>query len=329
MSDYPKISVVVPMYKTPFMLLRKCLNSLLKQSYTDYELLVVDDGSGSEYDALKAEYEAADQRIRFLTKENGGVASARNYGIENSRGEYLCFVDSDDYVEGSYLEGLCDGMKDADLAICGVTEMDFPLREEGLYNARMFFSLPSHFQGLQYINFSVNKMYRTDILREYDIRFPLDVKMGEDALFLAKYYQHCRFIRCVRTEPYHYVLNTASAMRIYKPEYWGWESQVIREDWKLFHQFPLCRREELSMIHWLYEKMMGAANYYYDYEMDPKKLFGYFQDILDHELIRKIFETDLSVDTLHFTPEEKRIVRIIGRQGVKGIRKFVHKRIGL
>ena len=329
MPESPLISVVIPMYETPFLLLRKCLNSLLRQTFERFEVLVVDDGSVGDYRLLQEEYEAGDGRVRFLKKENGGVASARNYGIEHCRGEFLCFVDSDDYVEEFYLEGLYGAMEGVDLAICGVSEMEYPLWEEGLFNARMFFSLPSHFQGLPYINFSVNKLYRTDIIRRYDIRFPLSVKMGEDAMFLAQYYRHCEFIRCVRFSPYHYVLNQESAMRVYKPEYWDWESQVIREDWQLFHRFPLSRREELSMIHWLYEKMMGAANYYYDYETDPAKLMEHFQAILDHELIRKIFETDISVDTLHFTPQETNIVRIVGREGAKGIRKFVHKRIGL
>ena len=331
----PRVSVVVPMYRTPYLLLRRCLDSILNQSFPDLELVVVDDGSGEDYEAIRHEYEARDCRVRFLVKENGGVASARNFGIEASRGEFLVFVDSDDYVDGFYLEGLYRAMPECEMAVCGLAEMEFPV-EDFLYNERMFFSLPSHFAKLQYINFSVNKMYRTAILKEYDIRFPLDVKMGEDAMFLAQYYPHCKLIRCVRERWYHYVLNKESAMRVYKPAYWDWESEVIRKDWELFHRYPLAEREEMAMLHWIYEKMMGAANYYYDYEEDPEKLMEFFRKILAHELVQKLFEEDVEprlresveMDLCCFTEEERKILSVVRRQGAQGIRKFVHKRIG-
>ena len=315
------------MYKTPFLLLRRCLESILKQSFKDLELLVVDDGSGSDYDAIREEFEERDPRVRFLVKENGGVASARNYGIEHSRGEYISFIDSDDYIDGYFLEGLLKAAEGCEIALCGLADMVYPM-EDCLYNEKIFFSLPSHFSGLQYINFSVNKLYRADILKEHQIRFPLDVKMGEDALFLASYYPHCRLIHCTKERWYHYVLNKESAMRTYKPRFWEWETQVIRADWDLFHRYPLSEREEMAMMHWVYEKMMGAANYYFDYEEDPALLMQHFQDILDNEIIRRLFETDLEKDEMHFSKEEKKIIRTVKQQGVKGIRKYVHKRIG-
>lgn len=327
MSNNPKVTIVIPMYKTPFMLLRRCLNSVLHQTFQDYELLVVDDGSGSGYDELKAEYESLDPRVHFLVKENGGVASARNYGIDHSRGEFINFIDSDDYVEEYFIEGLYNGIKDCDLAICGVTEMYFSV-EDSMYNEKMFFSLPSHFDGLQYINFSVNKLYKTQILKEHNIRFPLDVKLGEDALFLAEYFRHVKYIRCLPACPYHYVLNTESAMRSYKPEYWSWETQVIKKDWDLFHQYPLSGREEIAIAHWLYKKMMGAANYYFDYETDPKELMRHFQEILDNEHIKILLRTDISEDRVHFKPEERVILKAVKRRGIHGLRKYVHKRIG-
>lgn len=329
----PLVTVIVPFYKTPFLLLRRCLDSILRQSFDDLELLAVDDGSGSDYDAIRREYEERDLRVHFLVKENGGVASARNYGIEHARGECLLFVDSDDYVDGFFVEGMWRAMQgteaipECEMALCAVAEMTFPM-EDFLYNERMFFSLPSHFSGLQYINFSVNKMYRTRILQENNIRFPLDVKMGEDALFLAEYYKHCKLIRCVREAWYHYVLYHGSAMRAYKPEYWQWEKQVIRKDWELFHRYPLARREEMAMMHWLYAKMMGAANYYFDYEEDPAVLMQHFRDILEDEMIGKLLACDVSGDEDHFTQEEKKILAVIRKQGSKGLRKFVHKRIG-
>ena len=77
-----RISVIVPYYKTPRLKMRKCLDSLLAQTFADFELLVIDDGSGPGYEALQAEYETADPRVRFVHKEHAGVSAARNLGLE-------------------------------------------------------------------------------------------------------------------------------------------------------------------------------------------------------------------------------------------------------
>ena len=97
------ISVIVPVYNVENVL-HYCIDSILNQTYKDFELILVDDGSTDKSGNICDEYADKESRIRVFHKENGGVSSARNFGIDNANGDYICFIDSDDYVNGDYLE---------------------------------------------------------------------------------------------------------------------------------------------------------------------------------------------------------------------------------
>lgn len=114
------ISVIVPVYKVePF--LRQCVDSILAQTYTNLEVILVDDGSPDNCGAICDEYAAKYERIKSIHKENGGVSSARNTGIDAASGEFICFVDGDDIVNSRFVEYLKKAQEayDADIAYCG------------------------------------------------------------------------------------------------------------------------------------------------------------------------------------------------------------------
>ena len=104
----PLISVIVPVYKVESIC--ACLDSLLAQTYRNFELIVVNDGSPDDCWQIMQRYAAQDARVRIFNKENGGVSSARNFGLDVARGEYIGFVDSDDLVLPQYLEWLYDAL---------------------------------------------------------------------------------------------------------------------------------------------------------------------------------------------------------------------------
>ena len=101
----PKISVIVPVYKVEEYL-HRCIDSILSQSFTDFELILVDDGSPDNCGKICDEYAQKDSRVRVFHKPNGGVSSARNLGLDNANGEWIAFIDSDDYVDVDYLAEL-------------------------------------------------------------------------------------------------------------------------------------------------------------------------------------------------------------------------------
>lgn len=117
------ISVIVPVYKVePY--LRQCIDSILAQTYTDFELILVDDGSPDNCGAICDEYAKHDDRIRVIHQENGGLSAARNTGIDAARGEYLTFIDGDDWVKNNHIENLymCAKTYSADIAVCDSME---------------------------------------------------------------------------------------------------------------------------------------------------------------------------------------------------------------
>ena len=109
----PQISVIVPVYNAE-KYLHRCIDSILAQTFSDFELLLIDDGSKDNSGRICDEYAAKDSRIRVFHKKNGGVSSARNMGLDNAKGDWITFVDSDDWVKQDYLYSMIS-QPDADL----------------------------------------------------------------------------------------------------------------------------------------------------------------------------------------------------------------------
>lgn len=193
----PYLSVIVPIYNVESYL-AQCLDSILSQTFTDFELLLIDDGSTDGSAAICERYAAQDDRIRIFHKENGGLVSARQHGFPPARGEYVTFVDSDDWIDPSMYQKMCSAAKDtgADMVCCGYTAVtpeknierrDFckpgPYNkqqlEELIYPQMLFFGSFFHYG----ISPSVcNKLFRRTLLEKHIYNVPLSIKLGEDAL---------------------------------------------------------------------------------------------------------------------------------------------------
>ena len=117
------ISVIVPVYKVE-QYLRRCVDSILAQTYTDFELLLVDDGSPDQCPAICDEYGRQDRRIRVFHKPNGGLSDARNYGLERMKGDYVTFIDSDDYVGPDYLKIMLEIIEENHVKVCDIGHAD-------------------------------------------------------------------------------------------------------------------------------------------------------------------------------------------------------------
>lgn len=221
------ISIVVPAYNAADVI-GACIDSILQQTYSDFELIIVDDGSTDNTSKVVADKAAQDSRIRLICQSNAGVSSARNTGIDVAAGELLCFVDCDDTVSENYLEVLCGLYCPGVLPIIDVIRSDrdgsalspFPaeyLLEDGWVD--------SYFCGaLRYgIAFSVwNKLYSLQTVRRKQIRFLPELSIGEDMLFVFQYLHYCHSIRFSNKARYYYTITPGSAMlsaKDYSPLY--------------------------------------------------------------------------------------------------------------
>lgn len=193
------VSVIVPIYNSE-KYLSKCIESMLNQTYQNFELILVDDGSKDSSGDVCKQYELQDQRVRYIYKENGGVSSARNEGIKLARGEYIAFVDSDDIVKPKMLETLVH--ENSEFAMCGYELYDdisntvltqFSCQKlhgtlhDLLQNISDYISPP-------YLLGPCFKLFRQKIIEEHRLEFPPELSYGEDAIFVLEYLAHCKTI---------------------------------------------------------------------------------------------------------------------------------------
>lgn len=202
------ISIVIPVYKSE-KTLGKCLESLMAQTYPDIEMVCVIDGSPDHCGEICDAYAERDSRIKVIKRENGGVSSARNRGIDEAAGEYLLFVDSDDTVEPDYCEKMWNAYLEtkADLVICGFHHwyvgrdvVKVP-SNSGVYDTKDFAEdfLKLYQEG--FLNMPWNKLFR----KELTGRFDTSLSLGEDLLFNIDYLERCDRVTVISDALIHYI----------------------------------------------------------------------------------------------------------------------------
>ena len=188
------ISVIIPVYNTE-QYLRRCIDSVLAQTYKDFELLLIDDGSKDSSGAICDEYAAQDTRVRVFHKENGGVSSARNIGLDYAQGEWVTFVDADDYIEENFLKSF-EGNLDADLVVGGMIEKgpqgNLLRNIPSGYHHPPTFALEGNLTKLAFQS-PCGKMYRGSLVKK--LRFDESMIIGEDHFFILRYVYIAKSIR--------------------------------------------------------------------------------------------------------------------------------------
>lgn len=200
-----KLSVIVPVYNVE-KYLDDCVQSVLKQNFTDFELLLINDGSTDHSGKLCDEYAAADRRVRVFHKENGGVSSARNLGIENATGQWITFIDSDDYILDNFFSALSDD-NIANLIMQGFEYMESGICiKENTYDPEVLNREDFILKYNLYPDFSSSwsKFFRNSILKAHQIKFNTRLSFGEDTLFNLKYLQFCNEIVTTNNSRYSY-----------------------------------------------------------------------------------------------------------------------------
>lgn len=209
----PTISVIVPVYKVE-RYIRRCVDSIISQTFNDWELILVDDGSPDNSGAICDDYAVQDERIRVIHKENAGVSAARNDAIIAAKGEYMTFVDSDDWLEPECLEVCIKEMQrhDIDLLQFGFKRIDrdgkhLSIKELGSETMNM----PDYVKAGNILVCVWGGIYKTNIIKEHGIAFRQDLKLAEDQVFVYNYFIHCKNIKSITPLFYNYYLNSESA----------------------------------------------------------------------------------------------------------------------
>ena len=211
------ISILMPVYNGQEYL-KETVSSILNQSYKEFELIIINDGSSDNTKIICDNLEKVDKRIKIIHKENTGVSHTRNVALDNASGKYITFVDSDDLVHKDYLQYLINEelKNNSDLIVCGFIERKITpdnkiSDKKKIYKSNEFIKINNmkntilDFADSGLLNPLWNKLYKRSIIFENNIRFKEDVKTGEDFIFNLQYITFIKNITFVDRCLYYYI----------------------------------------------------------------------------------------------------------------------------
>lgn len=210
----PDVSIIVPIYNVE-KYLRRCIDSILSQTFISFELLLIDDGSTDASGAICDEYALMDRRIHVTHQINRGVSAARNVGLDKSVGKYVCFVDSDDWVTSDYLATLMEQVQGFDvLFFCffhrynDESSMSLSLRRQCAVNEiekeQLLLFLCKNDTGYNVLGYTCDKIFRRDLIEKYNLRFDENICLGEDEIFALAYCLKAQSLKVIPDVLYNY-----------------------------------------------------------------------------------------------------------------------------
>lgn len=266
----PTISVIIPVYKVEEYL-PACIRSILRQTYRDFELILVDDGSPDRCGEICDEFAKQDERIRVIHQENGGVSKARNMGMNHAIGEWITFVDSDDLITPRYLASFdLHDNGETDLIVQGLRY----LKKGKLYNKTIFPNRKAPIREL--LNKKLTdfrgpycKLFRRNIIQSHRLYFPEGIPHCEDAIFYYQYLVIAKNIKTVESSRYFYRHDrddSATCTTVDPQLFWQIEENMTGLLRKLYNRCHLpCPYPTRSDILFLEAQVMGAYQSGYGY----------------------------------------------------------------
>ena len=217
----PLISIIIPIYNAG-KYLSKCLHSIESQTYQDFEVILINDGSTDCSNEVCQKFANKDKRFTVITQTNGGASSARNRGIEVAKGEWITFIDADDYVEKDYLECLCknienektfiiQGLKQVSSKGEEIKKIEF---EDSILTDTEIQKAFDEKEIFEY-GYTVAKLYNRDIINKHNIKFNEQISYSEDMLFMLEYILHCNSIKFIEGANYNYITESSNLSQRY------------------------------------------------------------------------------------------------------------------
>lgn len=249
-----EVSVIVPIYNA-HKYLKRCIRSILDQTYENLDIVLIDDGSQDNSLEICKRFEKEDQRVRVFHKENGGVSSARNYGIKKAQGEYIVFIDADDRVETSFIESLLAKAKENSIVICSFVYGD----EGGNISASCEMLEDSNLNDLNDFITSVvverkifgsvcRTLFPSKIIMDNNIEF-VDCVLAEDQLFLLTVVSYCSTIITLKKAMYVYFDNSSSATHeVYRKNFLKDRERYCAELQRVIDRYPLSQENKKAIF---------------------------------------------------------------------------------
>ncbi|MDC2864547.1 glycosyltransferase [Bacillus sp. BP-3] len=328
-----KVSVIIPVYNAG-KYITQCVESLLNQTLEQCEFIFINDGSTDNSREIIEGYKELDRRIILINQENQGVSIARNKGLSVATGEYVGFVDADDYIEGKMYEILYNSAKqdDCDVVISNINgEMEghkvairypFPvdtvLKKEYIYQ-----ELLPYFLKTDHLNTAVNKIYKNKIMNENDVKFPEKVTLGEDGMFNIEFFSNATSMKYINYAGYHYREVTGSATRnIVEKDYFKRAVEVYNMD------LPQIYTDKVDkvMVHQLksIKFINNVMSYIYIYFTPSKDVsfsmrYKYVKNMIQNKYVREALSIYCSENYSKLGRYEKAVINMIRKKSAIGL----------
>lgn len=265
--DNPKISVIVPVYNVE-QYLHRCIDSILAQTFTDFEVLLIDDGSTDNSGKICDEYAKKDKRIRVFHKKNGGVSAARNCGIDFSKGELIYFVDSDDWLKQNCLQNIITNIVDVDFLVFSYTWIFYDgstrtvtpkeMKIEGIDKIEDFILHIRHNNTKENMfGYPWNKVFKREIVKHYNIKFEEGLHYCEDEIFVLSYCLKIKKAKSISTALYcHWLRNDSLSYQNLQYSEWMYLVSCIDK------LIPWLNNENLVQEYqsWRFQIFLNACN---------------------------------------------------------------------
>ena len=286
-EEYFLISIVIPVYNAE-KYLEQCLNSIKNQTYKNFEVILVNDGSDDNSENICKSFSEEDARFKYFTKSNGGASSARNFGLDNVTGDYITFIDADDWVDENHLEVLINNIKDnnSDMAVSSIKKFDmsnnfhfrmysnqekYLLNYNKLNREEFLVTLPKLILANNSYKIAVSKLFKKELVS--DVRFDESIVYGEDLEFFFKLYININSISYIDEVTYVYRLHDESSSSKFGQLHMEQELAIYKKMYE--------RIEELGLptIHYV-NTLRNLLDYRKDY-LDNRDLYNEYVEFLE------------------------------------------------
>lgn len=251
---YPLVSIIVPVYNVE-RYIRKCLESLCNQTFKEIEIIIVDDGSTDKSCEICDEVAKIDSRVHVYRLANGGVARARNFGIEKAIGKYISFSDSDDIMATDFVENAVSLMKNKEYISCAFEtinekkqkkKFDYMSSYGEAVSCIEYLKHMCNYQAGAYWGANWGKLYKSEIIKIHNIRFEPNINFAEDFRFNLEYLKYVNMIGLIHTPVYYYRIDTNGSLSKKSRNI----SVFWQEYFELYHRY-----KELYIAHGIFEEM--------------------------------------------------------------------------
>ena len=256
------ISVVVPVYNAENTI-EQCVNSIMRQTYSNLEIILVNDGSKDKSIEFCRKLQKEDNRIIVINKENEGVSKTRNRGLDIAKGEYIVFVDSDDFIENNMIEIMYNNIQNYDMCTCNYyaiknnkkiikANIESYTIEDGKINEYI-----EKMQKEMLFYNPVNKIFKASIIKENNIRFEYNIHVGEDYLFNIEYIKYVKRAKYISQPLYNYIIQRGTLSQKYIERSIPLEMKIVRNIKEIYED----RSFDMTYIYNQYMELLKSNIY--------------------------------------------------------------------